>query len=257
MDSPYRTANLDVILSASRLDKRCGPYFGAICPRRGATPLLRSRFAKSMTSLLIAVVFTGAAVAAIGGGVRACITLGSINPQPVLLRCATAATPSPPSPPPRIAPLRPLRQVPFDLPTLPVGTLQVTEPVTHDPWVLRERAHDLEKAGFPLRVIEVALPAWETPKIEPFQIHATPVTNGPASTEGIEISYVPKYSLLARAGFRQGDVVLSIDGYPAAGTEWTDHVFLNSDRGGRAVVELVRDRQRVVLVLAWPASPRG
>jgi sulfur carrier protein ThiS len=170
------------------------------------------------------------------------------------------APPPPPRPTSAALPARmhaSTRAVAFELPSVENSMLALTEPATHDPAVLLVRARELERAGLPLRVMDVVLPPWETPTLTPFQVHAVPITTNGRGSDGIEIATVPKFSLLARAGFVQGDVVVSVNGYAAAGTAWADHVFVNADRGGLALVELVRDGRRIALAVAWPAAPRG
>jgi S1-C subfamily serine protease len=83
-----------------------------------------------------------------------------------------------------------------------------------------------------------------------FNVNATPIartTSGVA--DGVELATIPKGSLLETAGFRQGDVVVSVNGYPAADPVWIDRV--RADAGGATVVELFRNKQRVVLILEW------
>ncbi len=255
MDSPYRSADLDVLLSASRGDRRCSNVITACAPatRRSRWPLAALA---DISAVLFALSITAGGLVGIAAGVHACVMVSTMNSGTVV-RTAEREPPRAPSPPPRPKIIVTSPPTAFDVPVLRAGMLAVTEPISHDPAVLRARARDLERAGLPVHLIDVKLPPWETPKIDPFQIHATPVSHGGRDIDGIEIGAVPRFSLLARAGFQQGDVVLSIDGYPAAGTAWTDHVFWNAERGGLAVVELVRDGRRVVLSLTWPPAPRG
>jgi len=258
MDSPYRSADVDILSSASRNDRRCSPTFGrcegsAPRRRRGVAALL------DMGAVLFALFVSAAGLVAIAGGVQGFLMLRTSEAQ------STVRLAEPPRPrivpsPSRTTGAALMASAPatvFDVPPTATGILALTEPITHDPAVLLARAVELENAGLPLHVAHVRLPAWETPKVAPFQVHATPVTLGGRTVEAIEIGAVPKYSLLARAGLQQGDVVLTINGYPAVGTVWTDHVFVAADRGGSAVVELVRDRHRLVLALSWPASAGG
>ena len=251
MDSPYRSAELDVLLTASRRDKRCGEV--AVCPHlRPPGRRFRSRLPE-LLAVLAGVVTAG--LSAVGAVAVVSMTLALLE---MPSRPGIAAPPPPASPmPPRARALAPSRAVPYDLPRLAESMLALTEPATHDPAVLLVRARELERAGLPLRVMEVVLPPWETPNVTPFQIHAVPITTSGRASEGMEIATVPRFSLLARAGLQQGDVVVSVNGYAAAGTSWSDHVFANADRGGLAVVELVRDGRRIALAVAWPAAPRG
>ncbi len=213
-----------------------------------------------MSAVLFALfIISAAGLVAIAGGVQALLMLRQPEQLPMPF-VGAAERPAPPTRP-RLSPSPPpapsVTQAALDLPQLSSGLLAVTEPLTHDPVALLVRATELQRAGLPLQITHAALPPWETPTVTPFQVHTTVVSRGGRQPDAIEIGTVPKYSLLARAGFRQGDVVLSVDGYPAAGTEWTDHVFVGAERGGSAVVELVRERQRVVLALTWPPSPGG
>jgi hypothetical protein len=155
-------------------------------------------------------------------------------------------------PPPPAAPPEP-RAVAYALPTWPAGLLEASEPQTHDPDVLRARARALDAAGL-VRLSDVRFAAAPSLEDRPLLFHATPV-NATGRTDGVELGTIPPHSLLARAGLAQGDIVLSVNGYPAAGTEWVDHVFGPPERAGQAVVELVRAKRRFVLMLHWPPAP--
>jgi hypothetical protein len=257
MDSPYRSADVDILSSASRNDRRCSPT-RATCRRLGTREHRRFAAVRDVGAVFFALFVSAAGLVAIAGGVQGLLMLRAAE---------TKSTVHLAPPGPRIEPVSKggtSAAVPasawsaFDVTPLPAGILALTEPVTHDPAVLLSRAGELERSGLPIRITHVRLPPWETPKVAPFQVHATPVSFGGGRTpDAIEIGAVPKFSFFARAGFQQGDVVLTIDGYPAVGTAWTDHVLTDSERGGRAVVELVRDRRRLVLDLTWPPSPGG
>ena len=241
MDSPYRQGELDVIQSSGREDKRCTDA-PRVCSR-----LRRTRFRDRVAlvgawagglSMFLVGVFGVAA------GARACLLLANMNPHPVLLRCTEPAPsmhaqrPSPPH----------LPRTMFDLP--PANLLGATEPETHDPAVLALRALSLKAAGTPVNVQVVGIPGDALVKGLGFRVHATPVARIPgAAAAGMELATIPKGSLLERAGLLQGDVVLSVNGYNAAEAGWIDHV--RADPGAATVVELLRAKQRVVLVVEW------
>jgi hypothetical protein len=83
-----------------------------------------------------------------------------------------------------------------------------------------------------------------------FNVKAWPIASTVKSkADGVELAAIPQSSLLERAGFRQGDVVLSVNGYPAVDPVWIDHV--RADPGGSTVVELLRSREHLVMVLEW------
>ena len=240
MDSPYRTneAPRDVISTTGREDKVCSMSRGVCRKRVGA--LLTVLGVLTLGGMFTAGALTGALVTA---------------PRKVLLRCATDPEPDLGARVhllPHSAPPPPARGVAFHLPAPGAGLLETTEPQTHDPWALFSRARALESAGLPLHVSEVDLPAISLSDAAPLQVHATPVTTG-AGSSGVELATIPTGSLLARAGMKQGDVVLSINGYSAARSEWMDHVWNAGarERGGHVVVELVRRGQREVVSIRW------
>jgi hypothetical protein len=240
MDSPYRSSELEVVHSAGRADKRCGASTDA-CKRmrkRGAGAWMSTAF-----GLLCAGGTLGIAVGGIGAGIRACMAIAEMKPHPVLLTCAPPVMPHaqarlpPPLPPPAIAP-----------PT-PLDLLGATEPETHDPGVLVMRALAMQSAGLPVKLVAVGIPQDAVKKGLGFRIDATPNAGG-----GIALGSVPKGSLLERAGLEARDVVVSVNGYPAADPKWIDRVRV--EPGATTVVELLRDKRRVVLALEWLPDQR-
>src|SRR5512140_411792 len=165
MDSPYRSAELDVLLSASRSDRRCSPVAGAgRC--RPVTPRARGPFARlaHMSAALFALFVTGAGLVGLAAGINACIMVSAYDARPVMLHAERAPAPRPAASPPRRPKLALAPPVAFDLPAPATGLLAVTEPITHHPGALRSRAQDLERACLPARLLDVALPPWKTPK---------------------------------------------------------------------------------------------
>lgn len=57
--------------------------------------------------------------------------------------------------------------------------------------------------------------------------------------------------------FHKGDIVVAINGYLATGAEWPERVFADVERGGLAVVELIRRGKSVVIALHWPSLHHG
>jgi hypothetical protein len=242
MDSPYRTSELEIVQSAGRADKRCTDDAAGRCAHAKRK---RARFGP-VVAWLIAGGFVLMAFTGLVAGVRACVILAEMKPHPVLLKCAL--------PPPvkpahvRVDPMPKVDPTPFDLP--PVNLLVTTEPETHDPGVLAARALRMKAAGIPLNITVVGLPRDAISNGLGFNVKTWPIArtvNGKA--DGVELATIPRSSLLERAGLRQGDVVLSVNGYPAADPVWIDHV--RADPGSTTVVELLRDKQREVLVLQW------
>lgn len=251
MDSPYRTAELDVLLTASGGDCRCA----------NAPPVCRphpSRFARgthACRAALTVLMIAGDIV-----GITACLLVCAMLVR-AELPSRTEYEPSPklsvaaPAPPPLLPAAAPLPSAPArERPLCPAGLLAESEPVTHDPVVLRSRARDLVRAGVLARVDDVTLALASTPEATAFQFFARPPPLG-VGPGGIIVGEFAAGSLLARAGLHAGDLVLSVDGYAAGGTEWIDHSFRSLDRGGLVAVELVRGGQRRVLAITWPTAP--
>jgi len=242
MDSPYRSSELEVVHSAGRADKRCGSS-GEACSR------MKKRTAGALISTVLALLFTGGilgtAVGGIGAGIRACMAIAEMKPHPVLLTCAPPEAHARASKP-QIVPK--VDATPFALP--PADLLAATEPETHDPGVLVLRAIAMQSAGLPVKVVVVGIPRAAVAKGLGFNINTTPIARAAhGKPDGVEIATIPKGSLLELAGLEQGDVVVSVNGYPAADPRWIDRV--RAEPGDTTVVELLRAKQRRILVVEW------
>jgi hypothetical protein len=250
MDSPYRMGELDVIQCHGRDDRRCAP-FGVTCAagsrkRRWGERITVAFAWASGVSLLVA------AALGIAGGARACALLADMKPNPVLLKCAA---PPPPKkhahdapPPPAAPPVKPPTL--YDLPPVTLFAAADAKGAGMD----TVRALALSAAGAPVKVQLVGIPKDVLRTGLGFNVNATPISRAPGlPAEGVELATIPKGSILERAGLLQGDVVLTVNGYNAAQPTWIDHV--RAEPGAATVVELLRAKQRVMLVVEWlPAS---
>lgn len=172
-----------------------------------------------------------------------------------LAEIAQQSTPEPPqapSPPPPPEPVLP----PFRGPTrelaLSPSLLGSLVPETHDPALLLARTRRLREAGVDIRLVHTEL--GETP-LEPglgdLHSRVTPIVFD-SKFAALRISRVGADSLFALAGFRDGDMLLSVNGYTM---DEPDHALAGysvAKRAGAAVFEIARGGRRIVLDVRWP-----
>ena len=137
-----------------------------------------------------------------------------------------------------------------DIPGLP-SLLVPLRPESHEPDVLLARVQKLRQAGLDILLVRTQL--GRSPFEETFtDLHSrvTPISQN-GKPAGVRVSRVGADSLAALAGFQNGDVVVSINGYAMDSPEHALGGYTRARATNAAVFELFRNGRRVVLDVRW------
>ncbi len=118
-------------------------------------------------------------------------------------------------------------------------------PPTHEPGVLLERARRLASAGLELAVVDM----WLGPRRAPFRAFAIePFTHAGAGPIGVRV--LGGDPATAEIGLAPDDVLTAVNGWPVErdSDAWARPFLAPS---GLAVLEVLRERRRVVVALRW------
>jgi membrane-associated protease RseP (regulator of RpoE activity) len=163
---------------------------------------------------------------------------------------AVPAPPRTPSPPPPLEPVLPPHRG-RDLALSPslLGSLVAQ---THEPALLLARARKLREAGVDVRIVhtELGQSPFDT-AVGDLHSRVVPIVVD-EKTAALRISRVGADSLFALAGFRDGDLLLSVNGYPMDEPEHALAGYAVAKRAGAAVFEMARGGHRIVLDVRWP-----